>query len=128
MLDLPVERIGIIGLTFKENTDDLRESPAVAMLEHLIGKGRNVRVYDAHIRLDTIYGSNRNFIMDAVPHIGRLLTRTPDDLLGWAEYLVITQRPSPELQICITESGLPILDLTGSQAFARSAIAVGSLA
>ncbi|PYT34426.1 MAG: GDP-mannose dehydrogenase, partial [Acidobacteria bacterium] len=128
VLDLPVERIGIIGLTFKENTDDLRESPAVAMLEHLIGKGRNVRVYDAHIRLDTIYGSNRNFIMDAVPHIGRLLTRTPDDLLGWAEYLVITQRPSPELQICITESGLPILDLTGSQAFARSAIAVGSLA
>jgi GDP-mannose 6-dehydrogenase len=127
VLDLPVERIGMIGLAFKENTDDLRESPAVALLEHLIGKGRNVRVYDSHIQLHEIYGSNRNFILDAVPHIGRLLTRTPEDLLGWAEYLVITQRPSPALQFRIDESGLPVLDLTSSHALARSAVAVGSL-
>ena len=128
VMDLPVERIGIIGLAFKENTDDLRESPAVTMLEHLIGKGRNVRVYDAHIHLDAIYGSNRNFIIKAVPHIDRVLARTPDDLLGWAECVVITQRTSPELQVRIVESGLPVLDLTSSQAFVRSEIAVGSLA
>lgn len=48
VLDLQADRIGIIGLAFKENTDDLRESPVVTLLEHLIGKGRNLRVYDSH--------------------------------------------------------------------------------
>ncbi len=52
MLDLPAKRLGVIGLAFKENTDDLRESPVVSMLEQLIGKGRDVRVFDPHIQLD----------------------------------------------------------------------------
>jgi len=59
VLDVDADRIGIIGLAFKENTDDLRESPVVTLLEHLIGKGRNLRVYDPHIQLDNIYGTNR---------------------------------------------------------------------
>ena len=50
-----------IGLAFKEDTDDLRESPVVTMLEILIGKGRELRVFDPHIRIEEIYGSNRKF-------------------------------------------------------------------
>ena len=61
VLDLPAQRIGVIGLAFKEDTDDLRESPVVTLLEQLIGKGREVQVFDPHIRLDDIYGSNRNY-------------------------------------------------------------------
>ncbi len=72
VLDLP-GRIGVVGLAFKEDTDDLRESPVVTMLERMIGKGREVRVYDPHISLESIYGSNRNFLLKAIPHIGRLL-------------------------------------------------------
>lgn len=111
VLDLPAQRIGVIGLAFKENTDDLRESPVVTLLEQLIGKGRAVQVFDPHIRLDAIYGSNRNFILESIPHIGRLMTNSLDDLLEWADSLVLAQRQKPELADRIHASGLPVLDL-----------------
>jgi GDP-mannose 6-dehydrogenase len=110
-LDLGPVRLGVVGLAFKENTDDLRESPVVAMLEHLIGKGRDLRVYDPHIQLDRIYGSNRDYILNAIPHIGRLLTGSFDELASWSDRLLITQRPSPELAAKIRGSGKPVLDL-----------------
>src|SRR2546426_1636446 len=91
VLDIPCERLGIIGLAFKENTDDLRESPVVTLLEHLIGKGRHLRVYDPHVQLDNIYGANRTFILEAIPHIGRLLESRPEGVLNWARHLVVAQ-------------------------------------
>jgi GDP-mannose 6-dehydrogenase len=110
-LDLGPVRLGVVGLAFKENTDDLRESPVVTLLEHLVGKGREIRVYDAHIQMDRIYGSNRDYILSAIPHIGKLLTNCFEDLAGWAEQLVVTQRPSNELARKIQESGLPVFDV-----------------
>ncbi len=107
-------RMGVVGLAFKENTDDLRESPVVAMLEHLIGQGREIRIYDAHIKMDRIYGSNRDYILNAIPQIGTMLTNGFEDLAGWAEHLVVTQRPSPELARKIRQSGLPVFDLARS--------------
>jgi GDP-mannose 6-dehydrogenase len=101
----------VIGLAFKENTDDLRESPVVTLLEQLIGKGRDVRVFDPHIRLDAIYGTNRTFVVDMIPHIGRLLQSELKDILGWAEYIVIAQLQSPEAMETIKQSGLPIINL-----------------
>lgn len=113
VLELP-GRIGVIGLAFKENTDDLRASPAVAMLQSLIGKGREVRVHDPHIRLGSIYGTNQSFILSAVPHIERLVEDDLDQLLGWAEYLVLAQLPDAALLRQVKASGLPVLDLTGA--------------
>ena len=112
VLDLPAQRLGVIGLAFKENTDDLRESPMVALIEQLIGKGRQIRVFDPHIRWDTIYGSNRNFVVESIPHIGRLLTNTLDELIQWADGLVLAQKQSFEFAACIEDSGLSVLDLT----------------
>jgi GDP-mannose 6-dehydrogenase len=114
ILDLSAQNIGVIGLAFKENTDDLRESPVVSMLEQLIGKGREVRVFDPHIQLDAIYGTNRSFILDTIPHIGRLMHRQLETLLDWADYLVVAQKQSADIARRIQESGLPILDLVGS--------------
>jgi GDP-mannose 6-dehydrogenase len=123
ILDLPSERIGVIGLAFKEDTDDLRESPAVMLLEQLIGKGREVRVFDPRIRLDAIYGSNRNFIVETIPHIGRLLTENLDQVLGWADHLVLVQKQSPQAMEQIQSSGLPVLGLVnGSVRPARGAV------
>ena len=113
-MDLPAERIGIVGLAFKENTDDLRESPVVSMLEYLIGKGRQIRVFDPHIRIDEIYGSNKNFILNTIPHISRLMDSSLDQLLSWSQYLVIAQKQSVEAVQQIEASGLPILDLVGT--------------
>jgi GDP-mannose 6-dehydrogenase len=115
VLEIPSKRIGVIGLAFKENTDDLRESPVVAMLERLIGKGRSVRVYDSHIQLESIYGANRRFILEVIPHIGRLLDSTLDQTLAWAQHVVVAQKQSPEIVARIRASGLPVLDLVKAE-------------
>lgn len=110
VLDLPAKRLGVIGLAFKEDTDDLRESPVITLLEQLIGKGRDVKVFDPRIRLDAIYGSNRNFIMESIPHIGRLLTGL-DQILGWADHLVLAQKQSIETMARIRQSGIPVIGI-----------------
>jgi len=111
VLDLPAHRIGVIGLAFKENTDDLRESPVVALLEQLIGKGRDVKVFDPHIRLDAIYGSNRNFILETIPHIGRLLTDSLAQVLRWADHLVLAQKQNVDTLEQIRSCGTPVMAL-----------------
>lgn len=121
VMDLPASRIGVAGLAFKEDTDDLRESPVVGLLEYLLGKGRAVRVYDRHIRLDVIYGSNRHFLLNAIPHIGRLLENSVDDLLAWAEQVVVTQPLDAGTAGRIAASGLPVLDLARTGMFPGSA-------
>lgn len=113
-LDLPGERIGVFGLAFKENTDDLRESPVVQLLETLIGKGRKVRVHDPHIQLGEIYGSNQRYIMNAIPHIGNLLDDRLEDMLAWAEHVLVAQKPSPEILARLEASGKPLIDLVGA--------------
>jgi GDP-mannose 6-dehydrogenase len=108
-------RVGVFGLAFKEDTDDLRESPVVAAIEHWVGKGREVKVYDPIIRLDQIYGSNRNFILNAVPHIGRLLASDLEEVLAWCDCLVVTQKPAVEVAKRIASAGKPVIDLAGAQ-------------
>jgi GDP-mannose 6-dehydrogenase len=120
LLDLPSDRLGIFGLAFKENTDDLRESPVVRLIEHLIGKGRDVRIFDPHIQLDSIYGTNKNFILSAVPHIGRLMDRSLDDLLAWADTIVITQKLSAAVQERLGTAEARVVDFSRSLALARS--------
>jgi GDP-mannose 6-dehydrogenase len=80
-----------------------------------VGKGKEVRIYDPHIRLDLIYGSNRNFILNALPHIGRLLAPELEDVLGWCDCLAVTQKPEPEMARRIVSAGKPILDLAGAR-------------
>jgi GDP-mannose 6-dehydrogenase len=114
-LALPAKRIGIYGLAFKENTDDLRESPIVTLIEHLIGKGRELRVFDPHIQIDRIYGTNRNFVLNAIPHIGKLLDATLDDLLRECDHLILAQKPTPDAVAKIMASALPVLDVVSGQ-------------
>jgi GDP-mannose 6-dehydrogenase len=125
VLDLPSERIGFYGLAFKENTDDLRESPVVALLEQLIGKGRNIRVFDPHIALQRIYGSNQRFLLSAIPHIGKLMDTRLEETLDWAQHIVIAQKPQPQYLDQILASGLPVLNLVeGSQSGSKVAGAI----
>lgn len=115
VLELPAQRIGVVGLAFKENTDDLRESPVVTLVEQLIGKGRELRVFDPHIHLDAIYGSNRNFILETIPHIGQLLTSSLNELLAWADHLVVAQKQNSVAAARIEASGIPVLDLASGR-------------
>jgi len=103
---------GVFGLAFKENTDDLRESPVITLLEQLLGKGRDLRIFDPHIRVDSIYGSNRQYLFTYLPHIGRHLVQDLPTLLATSERIILTQRPNAADELAIRDSGLPVLDLT----------------
>lgn len=110
-LELPAGKTGVYGLAFKENTDDLRESPVVTMLEYLIGKGRDLLIYDPHIVIDQIYGSNKNYVLNAVPHIGRLMASSLDEVLGACNSLIVTQKLSGEVAAKIKASGIQVLNV-----------------
>ena len=118
VLDTKSERVGVLGLAFKANTDDLRESPSIPLIEFLLGKGREVRVYDPHIRLEDIYGSNKNYILKAIPHVGKLLTAEVAELLEWAEVIVVTTKPEPAVIAQVRASGKKVIDLEGTGQFA----------
>jgi GDP-mannose 6-dehydrogenase len=82
-------RVGIVGLAFKPGTDDLRESPLVALVETLIGKGYDVRILDGSVSLARLAGANRRFIEEEIPHIASLMCGTVPALLAHAEVVVI---------------------------------------
>jgi GDP-mannose 6-dehydrogenase len=81
--------IGILGLSFKAGTDDLRESPMVELTERLIGKGFDVRIYDHNVSLGFLHGANREYILNKIPHLSRLLVPTLDEVLAHARTIVI---------------------------------------
>ena len=88
-------KVGILGFSFKAGTDDLRESPMVELCERLIGKGYDLRVYDRNVSLAALHGANRDYILNRIPHISRLMVPTVDEVLAHAETMVIGNA-SPE--------------------------------
>lgn len=107
-------KLGVYGLAFKPNTDDLRESPGVALIERLIGKGCDVKIYDPHIHLDAIYGSNQAFVLSALPHIGRCMEKDLEALLNWADVLIVTQEPVPAAKAVIERHSVPVLNVANA--------------
>jgi GDP-mannose 6-dehydrogenase len=89
VLGLKRRRVAMLGISFKAGTDDLRESPMVELTERLIGKGFDVRVYDRNVSLASIHGANRDYIVNKIPHLSRLMVPTIDEVLAHAKTVVI---------------------------------------
>jgi len=89
ILKLGKRKIGMLGLSFKEGTDDLRESPLVLLAEKLLGKGYEICIYDRDVSMARLMGANKEYIEKEIPHLSRLLARSVDEVLGFAEVLVI---------------------------------------
>lgn len=83
------KQIGILGFSFKAGTDDLRESPVIEVIERLIGKGHDLRIYDKNVKMAKLVGANRDFILNRIPHISRLMVDDVDAVLKHAQTVVI---------------------------------------
>jgi GDP-mannose 6-dehydrogenase len=82
-------KIGILGFAFKAGTDDLRESPVVTLAEALIGKGFDLKLYDSHVSLAKLIGTNRRYIEEHIPHISRLMVNSVEEILAHADLILI---------------------------------------
>ncbi len=83
------KRIGVLGFSFKAGSDDLRESPMIEIIERLIGKGFDLRIYDKNVNIASLAGANRDFILNRIPHISRLMVGGKDAVLDHAQTVVI---------------------------------------
>jgi GDP-mannose 6-dehydrogenase len=83
------KKVGVLGLSFKPDTDDLRESPMIELVKALIGEGCQVRIFDEKVKLSSIVGANREFVEKEIPHIGALLLATLEEVVRDSEVIVV---------------------------------------
>jgi GDP-mannose 6-dehydrogenase len=84
------KRIAFLGISFKSGTDDVRESPFVDLVERLLGKGCEVRIFDPNVHLAQMVGANRDYLMRVLPHITDLICPDVLDAIAWADVIVVT--------------------------------------
>jgi len=82
-------KVGVLGFSFKAGTDDLRESPVIEVIERLLGKGYDLRIYDRNVNIASLVGANKDFILNHIPHISKLMVANADAVLDHAQTIVI---------------------------------------
>jgi GDP-mannose 6-dehydrogenase len=109
--------ISLFGLSFKQGTDDLRESPFVRLAERLIGRGYDLRIYDRFVQVARLMGANRSFIEKEIPHLERLMVISPEAALSTSRVAVIGHiAPEDRPALLAGLSGHIVIDLAGMDA------------
>lgn len=107
-------RVGMLGLSFKADTDDVRESPSVDLAERLVGKGFEVRIFDPVLVPEDLVGENRAHLASRLPHLSRLLAPTPEQALAGAQIAVVSCA-TPESRAALVAAAPPVVvDLHGA--------------
>lgn len=118
VLALKKRKVTMLGLSFKEGTDDLRESPLVTLAEALIGKGVDLRIFDEQVSLARLVGANREYIEHEIPHISSLLVPAIEDAISGAEVIVIGNgSASFRRAAALCHSGQAVVDLVRMDEF-----------
>jgi GDP-mannose 6-dehydrogenase len=103
-------KVGIMGISFKAGTDDLRYSPIVEVVEKLIGKGYEVKVFDQNVHFSRLIGRNKSFIQEFLPHLDKLLVEDMQEVADWAELIVLTNNDKILKDLRI-DNGKHVIDL-----------------
>ncbi len=114
-------KVGLLGLSFKPGTDDLRESPLVTLAERMLGKGLRLSIYDADVSLSRLIGANKQYIDEIIPHLGQLLTSSAEDAIDDVEIIIVGQS-LPSLWNTVYSKGKAeqlVIDLVGGAHPAR---------
>jgi GDP-mannose 6-dehydrogenase len=108
-------RIAVLGLSFKAQTDDVRESPSVPLVETLLGRGYQVRVYDEHVKLERLIGTNKAYLDRGLPHIASLMCASAEEAVATAEVVVIVHRTSAFRRAAeLVRADQIVIDLAGA--------------
>jgi GDP-mannose 6-dehydrogenase len=83
------KNVGVLGFSFKSGTDDLRESPVIDLIETLLGKGYELRIYDKNVNLSRLVGANRDYILKHIPHIAEIMVESIDAIVDGSDTIVI---------------------------------------
>jgi GDP-mannose 6-dehydrogenase len=105
--------VALLGLSFKADTDDLRESPNVELAERLLGKGFDVRIYDPIVNPARLVGANRRHVESKLPHLGRLLHREPGEVLAGADVAIVSAGQSDVVAALLAAPPPHLIDLSG---------------
>ncbi|HSE20211.1 MAG TPA: UDP-glucose/GDP-mannose dehydrogenase family protein [Pyrinomonadaceae bacterium] len=106
------KNIGVLGLSFKQGTDDLRESPMVTLIERLIGKGLRLTIYDRDVELARVSGANKEFIEREIPHISSLMHNNLDEVIEKLEVLIIGKKDEEFRELATkVKPGCVVIDL-----------------
>jgi GDP-mannose 6-dehydrogenase len=106
------KKIAFLGISFKAGTDDLRSSPAVTIIEALIGKGYEIRIYDPNVNLSKLSGANLEYIDMHIPHLSKLLVNQLGELIDDMDVIVVSNRESEYVDVLLeSESSAIIIDM-----------------
>ncbi|GGX82337.1 nucleotide sugar dehydrogenase [Massilia dura] len=112
IVDKGTRKIGILGFSFKAGTDDLRESPLVDVIETLLGKGYELKLYDKNVNLAALTGANQDYILNHIPHISKLMVNSMEEVLAFADTVVIGNGAAEFKQVPgLLKDGQNIVDL-----------------
>lgn len=117
ILEIGKPSVGVLGLSFKPGTDDLRESPIIEVIETLLGKGCRLRIYDPFVSLGRLHGSNKAFLEEQLPHVSSLMSEDLEELVRTSEVIVIASRQEPFREVFdLVGDEHVIVDLVGIDA------------
>jgi len=128
IMDQGHKRVGVLGFSFKAGTDDLRESPVIEVTERLLGKGYDLRIYDKNVNFASLVGANRDFILNRIPHISKLMVDDVEAVLKHGETIVIgnKDREFKSVSECLRE-GQCVVDLARLSDFVKGSVSCATV-
>jgi len=104
------KKLGFLGLSFKEGTDDLRNSPAVEIIEALLGKGCDISIYDSNINLSLLTGTNKEFIDSKIPHLASLMVPNAQEIIENCDVIIVNTKEKEFIEILSSPTEKVIID------------------